>query len=517
MPLLGNLLKKGIKIRESLDQEYSSPHDLQKIELKKLLITSRNTLFGKNYNFNKILNSFRSSQLQVFYQAYKSSVPIYSYERIYSEWWSMCQKGKANVCWPGMVNYYALSSGTSGSPSKYIPITQSMTKAIRKTSIRQMLTLSKYDLPDHLFTSGILMIGGSTDLNFNGRYFEGDLTGIQASHLPFWFQHFYKPGKKIASNRNWNDKLDEITRSAPEWDIGIIVGVPAWIQILLEKIISYYNVKHIHEIWPNLMIYVHGGVFFDPYKKGFQKLLGRSIYYINTYLASEGFIAFQAKPNKSSMRLVLNNGIFYEFIPFNRKNFTENGELINNPEVLMIDEVVEGKEYALLISSCAGAWRYFIGDTIKFISKQDSEIEITGRTKHFLSLSGEHLSVENMNKAIELVSNQLDIDIKEFTVVGTPKDNLFAHHWFIGTDNQVNESILKTKLDSTLMELNDDYRVERSAALQDIILEVVPSSLFYKWMKEHGKEGGQNKFPRVLNENQYNSWTKFLEREGVMH
>src|SRR5690606_9769612 len=175
-----------------------------------------------------------------------------------------------------------------------------MTKAIQKTSIRQILTLSKYDLPDDFFTSGILMLGGSTHLNKIGNYFEGDLSGIQAAKLPFWFQHFYKPGKRIAKTRNWDAKLDEITRKAHEWDIGIIVGVPDWLQILMEKIIDHYKVKHIHEIWPNLQVYVHGGVSLDPYRKGFEKLLGRPIYYIETYLASEGFIAFQAYPNRRS-------------------------------------------------------------------------------------------------------------------------------------------------------------------------------------------------------------------------
>jgi hypothetical protein len=178
-----------------------------------------------------------------------------------------------------------------------------MTKAIQKTSIRQILTLSKYDLRPEIFESGILMLGGSTHLNKRGSYFEGDLSGIQAARLPFWFQHFYKPGKKIAKTRNWDAKLDEIAKKAWEWDIGIIVGVPAWVQILMEKIIKYHRLKHIHELWPNLEVYVHGGVSFDPYRKGFEKLLGRPIKYIETYLASEGFVAFQAYPNRRSMRL----------------------------------------------------------------------------------------------------------------------------------------------------------------------------------------------------------------------
>ncbi len=515
MAILGTLLKKGIRIRESLDQEYSSPHDLQKIELKKLLLSATPTEFGRKFRFKEILASFRSLRQFDFYNKYKSNVPIYSYDDIYREWWHLCKQGKRDVCWPGRVKYFALSSGTSGTPSKYIPITNDMTKAIRKASIRQILSLSKYDLPPKLFGAGILMIGGSTHLNFNGTYFEGDLTGIQASQLPFWFQHFYKPGKKIAKNRDWDDKLDEITKNAADWDIGIIVGVPAWIQILMERIVSHYKVNSIHDIWPNLMIYVHGGVFFDPYKKGFERLLAKPIHYIETYLASEGFLAFQAQPNRKSMRLVLNNGIFYEFVAFNDRNFTADGDLRENAETLMIDEVEEGPEYAVLISTCAGAWRYMIGDTIKFISKLESEIKITGRVKHYISLCGEHLSIDNMNNAIEMVTDEFDIDIKEFSVAGIPYESLFAHHWYIGTDDVVDVDLLRSKLDQTLMDLNDDYRVERSAALKEIKVEILPTSLFYKWLKIQGKEGGQNKFPRVLKNKQLEDWTAFLEVEKV--
>jgi hypothetical protein len=404
-----------------------------------------------------------------------------------------------------------LSSGTSEASSKYIPVTKEMTKAIQRTSLRQMLTLSKYDLPPDTFTSGILMLGGSTHLNKKGSYFEGDLSGIQAARLPFWFQHFYKPGKKIAKTRNWDEKLDEITQNAYKWNIGIVVGVPAWIQILMERIIAYYNVKNIHEIWPNLRVYVHGGVSFNPYRKGFEKLLGRPIHYIETYLASEGFLAFQAYPNRRSMRLVLNNGIFYEFVPFEDGNFDANGEIKPEAKTLLIDEVEEGKEYALLLSTCAGAWRYLIGDVIKFTSLGESEIVITGRTKHFLSVCGEHLSVDNMNKAVELVANELNITIPEFTVAGIPHDSLFAHHWYIGTDDSVDTKTLKEKLDNNLKILNDDYAVERSAALKDVYIDVLPLKTFYDWMESIGKAGGQNKFPRVMKHKQHEEWQSYLK------
>jgi hypothetical protein len=510
MAILGTLLKRGIKLRENLEQEYSSPFELQKVALKELLITASHTEFGKHYKFLDILRTFRKGSKE-FYKNFKK-IPLHDYNKIYESWWQLALKGAKNVCWPGRVKYFALSSGTSEAASKYIPVTKDMTKAIQRTSIRQILSLSKYDLPTSFFEAGILMIGGSTHLNRKGNYFEGDLSGIQAARLPFWFQHFYKPGKKIAKTRKWDAKLEEITKKSVDWDIGIIVGVPAWIQILLEKIIAYHKVKNIHEIWPNLHVYVHGGVSFDPYRKGFEKLLGHPIQYIETYLASEGFIAYQSEPNQRAMKLVLNNGIFYEFVPFNDENFESTGELKPAAKTLLIDEVEEGKEYALLLSTCAGAWRYLIGDVIKFTSKEECEIIITGRTKHFLSLCGEHLSVDNMNKAIQLVSNEMNIDIKEFTVSGIPHGSLFAHHWFVGTDSKVDPKQLKERLDHFLKELNDDYAVERSAALKDIYVDVLPTKTFYEWMESKGKTGGQNKFPRVLKNTQLEEWQSFIAR-----
>lgn len=512
MPILGTLLKKGIRIRESLEQEYSNPFDIQKQELKKLLITASQTAFGKHYAFGSILNAYKKEDQKAFFQLYKEQVPIHNYNKMYKDWWHIAKQGKRNVCWPGNVKYFALSSGTSEASSKYLPITKDMKRAIQKTSIRQILSLSKYDLPSNFFQGGILMLGGSTQLNNRGSYFEGDLSGIQAAQLPFWFQHFYKPGKRIAKTKDWDEKLSEIAKKAKDWNISIIVGVPAWIQILMEKILEYHQVSNIHEIWPDLMAYVHGGVSFDPYRKGFQKLLGKEIYYIETYLASEGFIAFQTKPNHRSMKLVLNNGLFYEFVPFDEKNFDENGDILPHAETFMIDEVEEGKEYALLLSTCAGAWRYIIGDVVKFTSKEDSEIIITGRTKHFLSLCGEHMSVDNMNKAIEMVGDDLNIAIPEFTVAGIPHNTLFAHHWYIGTDADVDPELIRAKLDGYLKELNDDYAVERSAALKEVFVDVLPVSTFYKWMESKGKVGGQNKFPRVIKSAQYEDWKNFIKQ-----
>ena len=510
MAILAKLLKKGIGLRESLDQHYSSPIELQKLELKKLLIAARNTMFGKSNYFETILNGFKIQDPDSFYQFFKSNIPIYDYDKIYGEWWYKSRDGEKNVCWPGKVKYFALSSGTAGSTSKYIPVTAEMVKSIQRTSVRQILTLSKYELPPQFYGTGILMVGGSTDLKYNGKYFEGDLSGITAGQLPFWFQHFYKPGKRIAKTANWEDKLNEMVIKAKHWDIGIIVGVPAWIQILIERILDHYRINHIHELWPNLEIFVHGGVSFEPYKKGFRKLLGKELIYMETYLASEGFIAFKSIPGSQTMRMVLNNGIFYEFIPFNAQNFDSNGDLRENPQTLKIDQVEQDVEYALLLSTNAGSWRYLIGDVIKFKSVRDCEIVITGRTKHFLSLCGEHLSMDNMNKAVELTASSLNIDVKEFTVCGEKLETMFAHRWYIGTNNAVDSEVFKVTIDECLKKLNDDYCVERSAALRDIFVEVIPESIFYNWLKSQGKAGGQTKFPRVLKNEKLSSWKTFV-------
>ncbi|WP_425392331.1 GH3 family domain-containing protein [Ekhidna sp.] len=514
MAILGTLLKKGIMLRESLEQLYTSPLDLQKQELRNLLIHCQNTQFGKAYQFDNILTSFKGDQ-DDFYKSFTANVPIYDYDKLYDEWWHLAKEGQKDVCWPGKIKYFALSSGTSGASSKYIPITRDMVKSIRKTSMRQILTMSKYDLPASLFSKGILMLGGSTDLKKSGHYFEGDLSGITAAQIPFWFQHFYKPGKRIAKTKDWNDKLEEIVKKAPDWDIGIIVGVPAWLQIMMEKVIEKYQLKTIHDIWPNLQIFVHGGVSFEPYKRGFEKLLSKPLYYMETYLASEGFIAFQAYPNRKSMRLVLNNGIFYEFVPFKESNFDDDGKLIPGAETLKINEVEENKEYALLITTNAGAWRYMIGDVIKFTSIEETEIVITGRTKLFMSLCGEHLSLDNMNKAIELVEDELKIDVREFTLLGDRSGSLFAHHWYIGTDDSVDKEEVKERIDFHLKELNDDYKVERGSALKEIRVSILPTQIFYQWMESQGKVGSQNKFPRVLKKEKAQLWKNFLIDQNI--
>ncbi len=512
MSIKSSVIYRTVKYSKYFRKDYANyGYVLQQDALIKLLKKSQNTEFGKYYKFNDIIKD------DLLIKAFQENIPVFDYNSIYTNWWYKTLDGKEDICWPGKTKYFALTSGTSDSASKRIPVTSDMIQSIVKAGFNQFLTLSNYTLPKSFYDKSILMVGGSVDLVKKDKYLEGDLSGILTSRLPLWFNTLYKPGKKIAAERNWTKKLELMTLAAPKWDIGGICGVPAWIQILIEKIIDHYKLNNIHEIWPNFKFYVHGGVSFEPYKKGFSKYLGHEIFYQDTYLASEGFFAIQNRSDAKGMQLVLNNGTFFEFIPFNRNNFTSDGDLKENYECKLLDEVDENQEYAMIISTNAGAWRYLIGDVIKFSSLENYEVVITGRTKHFLSLCGEHLSVDNMNNAINILAHEFDLNIKEYTVAGIPHDNLFAHKWFIGTDKYIDNNILSKELDKILKNLNDDYATERLHALKEVIVETLPNDVFYEWMKSKGKEGGQNKFPRVLNATQLPDWEKYIELKKTIY
>jgi len=497
-------------IARALRLPTNTPKRQQIRVLKKLLRKARHTEFGQRYFFDQILLSRHPGR------KFQEMVPIHDYNMIHGQWWHRTLQGIPDVCWPGHIKYFALSSGTSEAASKYIPVTKDLMKGNRIVMLKQLLSLRSYEAVSwKQVGTGFLMLGGSTDLQKGPGYYAGDLSGITARKAPFWFSPFYKPGRKIARTRDWNAKLEEIVREAPNWDIGFVVGVPAWIQMCLEMIIERHGLKDIHEIWPKLSFFVHGGVSFEPYKKGFEKLLGRPLVYIETYLASEGFIAYQDREHPTGMRLVTNEHMYLEFVPFDESNFDADGNILSQPECLMIHEVEEGRDYAILLSTSAGAWRYLIGDTVRFTDKSRSEIVITGRTKHFLSLVGEHLSVDNMNHAIRHAGEVMNVDIHEFTVAGEGHDTLFAHHWYVACDDAVDAARLRDLIDGKLKELNDDYAVERQSALKEVRLDVLPQSSFMAFMRLKGKIGGQHKFPRVLKGRMLEDWNTFL-RTGAL-
>jgi hypothetical protein len=506
MPFLGSIIRKAYELRQlPIDIRRVDPVREQERVLRKLLMRARDTAFGEYYDFGELAGQ------PEFMEMFRSRVPVHDYNAMFKNWWYRSLNGESYVAWPGRVKYFALTSGTSEASSKHIPVTPDMLRAIQRASVRQLVTTTKYDFPDKFYEKGILMIGGSTHLQFNGTYYQGDLSGITAKNIPFWFQHFYKPGRVISREQEWTVKLNEIVRNARNWDIGIMVGVPAWIQIMMEKIIAHHGVETIHDIWPNLAAYVHSGVSFEPYMRSFEKLFRHPILYNQSYLASEGYIAYQKPGSQGAMELILDNGIFYEFIPYTGNNFDSDGELKANPETLTISEVEQGKEYALLMSTCAGAWRYLIGDTIKFTSVERGEIILTGRTKQFISLCGEHVSQDNINRAIRMLQDEYNIKISEFTITGVRYGNLFAHKWYLGTDDALDPEVAAARLDAYLKVLNDDYRVERIEAIKNVSAEVLPLQVFHDWMKVLGKEGGAHKFPRVLKNGQREQWEEHVK------
>lgn len=512
MALLGSLLSRSLELRKKFKLPTASPFIYQRHTLRQLLERGQYTAFGKHYGFDKIL----SKELD-FIKAFREAVPVHTYNEMYDQWWYRCQNGEENVTWPGKVKYFALSSGTSESASKHIPVTQDMIKSIKKVGFKQLSTMTDFDIPDIAFQKGVLMLGGTTSLYKRGEYYEGDMSGISAKNMPRWMSNFfYKPGQKISKRPHWEDRIKLIVKNARKWDVGTVCGVPAWVQIVFEEVIKYHKVKNIHEIWPNLSVYIHGGVSFEPYKESFKRLLGKPIEFIETYMASEGSFGFKARPGNHGIKLVLNAGIFYEFVPFTADNFDADGHPKQNPTSYLINEVKEDVEYAVMISTCSGAWRYIIGDVIRFTNAKEGEIAIVGRTKQFLSLCGEHMSVDNMNKAIDTVSKKLNITIREFTVAGFPYQNLFAHRWYIGCDDQCADvDAIKKILDETLCEVNDDYAVERTSALKEVFVEVLPNEVFYDYMRSIGKTGGMNKFPRVLKNDALKNWESYLESNGV--
>lgn len=495
--------KRGVFLKLNTEEGF----EVQKGTLKKLLSKAKDTAFGQQYHFDELIHSDRLAQ------NYMEAVEAGDYLKMLP-WWTRCRMGEPDVTWPGKIEHYAVSSGTSDGSSKYIPVSKQMLRAIRRASLRQVLSISQTDVPKDHIAKKWLMIGGSTALEYNGVYYSGDLSGITTGQVPIPFQRISKPDPHIRKERDWQYKIEQITAEAHKWDVGMVAGVPAWVKLLFENIISTYNIQNIHEIWPHFDVYIHGGVSLSPYRKALDGLMGKPIKYFETYLASEGFIAFQSRQDSNGgMRLLLRNGLYYEFIPFNRNNFEENGSLKSIHQTLTLAEVNDKDEYALLISTCAGAWRYLIGDTIKFTDLSRCEIKITGRTKHFLSLCGEHLSVDNMQKALEIVADEYNEIFEEFTVCGVPHDGFFAHEWFIACDNEAlysKANEIRNKLDMTLKVLNDDYRTERSAALKEVFVHLLPTSYFIEWMKKQGKLGAQNKFPRVLKKDMLERWKSFL-------
>ncbi len=503
MAIVGSLIKGVIALKDALSFEPNHV-EAQKKVLKELLKTASNTDFGKKYLFEFIAIS---DDIQ---KNFAQEVPYFDYHELHKEWWSRVIDGEENVTWPGNPDYFALSSGTTGKKSKRIPVTDDMIEAIRNAGIKQVEALSNFDLPAEFFEKEIMMLGSSTDLQEKNDHLEGEISGISASNIPFWFEGYYKPGRDIAKIDDWDKRVQRIAEKAKDWDIGALSGIPSWMELMLQKVIEYHNAKTIHDIWPNLQVYTSGGVAFSPYEKSFTNLLEHPITIIDTYLASEGFIAYQERPETDAMKLITDNGIYFEFVPFLPEYINQDGSLKQDAPSITLAEVETDQDYVLLISTVSGAWRYIIGDTIEFTDVARAEIRITGRTKFFLNVVGSQLSVNKMNAALREIEEKFDLEIPEFTLAATRINGEFHHHWYLGTETSVENTVLADALDEALKKANKNYKVARSKALKGVKVTTVPSSTFSEWSGAQKKKGGQVKMERVMSEEKFAEWEAFV-------
>jgi hypothetical protein len=508
MPIIGKLIQRSTAISFKRISRVSADYKQQLEVLRQNMDHSKKTAFGLRYQFQALL------QKTDLVSRYQQSVPITEYDQFYTDWLKETIEGKKDTIWPGRIKYYALSSGTTGAPSKRIPVTTEMIRSFQRVSLRQFSILHELNLPDSFYSAKVLAVGGSTKLKKIDQHYEGDLSGILKKHTSLIAAPFTKPTKKITHLKDWKAKLPLMVQEAPKWDIGIMAGIPSWCVLLLEEIVKHYKLDNIHEIWPNFQVYVHGGVYMDPFVERLQKISGKPVVLLDTYLASEGYFAYQTSPKKRGMTLLMNNSIFFEFIPFNAEYFTESGELKNQYKAYSISEVKPGIDYALVISTNAGLWRYMIGDLVRFIDTTTHEIIIAGRIKQFLSLCGEHLSLDNINQALKEVSSKVKRSFSEYTIHADEANQ--QHCWYIGCDEQLASSAIIAQIDTALQAINDDYAYVRKHSMPMPQLTVLPTSVFYNYLESIGKLGAQNKIPRVMNKEQATKWTAFLNANGYL-
>ena len=506
MEIIGNVIKGAINLKEALKPEVK-PIEAQEKVLHRLLDTAKDTLFGQQYNFEAILESETPSK------AFSERIPFFDYNQINEQWWSKLHDGIENVTWPGSPSYFALSSGTTGKTSKRIPVTDAMLEAIKQAGIDQVTALSNFNLPAEFFSKEAMMLGSSTDLIEKDDHLEGEISGITASNIPSWFKGFYKPGEDIAKIDDWDTRVTTIAKRAKQWDIGALSGIPSWMELMLKAVIDYHKVENIHDVWPNLQVFTSGGVAFGPYEKSFNALLGKPVTVIDTYLASEGFVAFQARPETDAMQLVTDGGIYFEFVPFKPEYINQDGSLKNEAPSVTLKDVELEQDYVLIISTVSGTWRYLIGDTIEFINIERAEIKITGRTKFFLNTVGSQLSVNKLDDAIRHLEDTFNTTIPEYTLCAKRFDDGFYHSWYLGSEGlkEDNAEIVKA-LDQFLKKANKNYKVARGKALEGVKVEVIDTEVFSEWSGANKKKGGQVKMERVMGEDKFKDWETFVHK-----
>ncbi len=494
MPLLNSVINwLNVKRIYQIDLYSKYPHDIQKEVFFELIRRASDTEWGRLYQYNKISSI----------EEYQKNIPIQTYEDI-RPWVDRLREGEEDVLWPGEVKWFAKSSGTTNDKSKFIPVTSEALEECHFRGGKDVLALYVRNNPNtNLIWGKSLTLGGSTQINnFSNKSYYGDLSAILIENIPFWTQFIRTPSSDIALIEEFEEKIEKIIETSVNENVVGMAGVPSWYLVLLKRVLERTGKKNILEVWPNLELFIHGGINFQPYREQYKELIpSPDMHYMETYNASEGFFAIQDNPSTQDMLLMLDLGIFYEFIPMS--------EWTNeNPTVLSLQDVEVDENYALLISTNGGLWRYLIGDTVKFTSKYPYKIKITGRTKHFINAFGEEVIVDNADQALKVACEHTGAIVHEYTAgpVFMGMNNKGAHEWIIEFDKEPsNLEKFTISLDNALKMLNSDYEAKRH---KDITLELphivkAPAGTFYEWMKSRGKVGGQNKIPRLSNDRIY--------------
>ncbi len=496
MSLINSILTWVMKKRiHDIELFMKYPHEVQHELLTGLLEKGKNTEFGKKFGFSDIKT----------YEEYRERVPVQTYEQMFP-YIERLMRGEQNILWPTEVTWFAKSSGTTNARSKFIPVTTEALEDCHFKGGKDLISIYINNYPmSRMFSGKGLAIGGSHQINeFNPSQnsYYGDVSAVIMKNLPLWAQMIRTPSLDVALMDEWEEKIEKMARITMDQNVTSLSGVPTWTILLLQKIMENKGVDNIKEVWPNLEVFFHGAVAFTPYRPVFRSIIpDEEMRYVETYNASEGFFGIQDQKNSDELLLMLDYGIFYEFIPFE--------ELENeNPKVIPLQDVELDKNYAMVITTNAGLWRYSIGDTVKFTSLSPYRIRISGRTKHFINAFGEEVVVENAETAITYACEMTHASIDNFTAApiffeGNAKG---SHEWIIEFKTPPdNREEFNQLLDKKLREINSDYDAKRyhNMALVPPTIHYVEPGTFYRWMKKRNKLGGQNKVPRLSNSREY--------------
>ena len=493
IPLINSIASWFLKKRmHQIELFIKYPNEVQQDVLNGLIDSAKDTFIGKKFDFSSIN----------CYKDFSEKVPVFSYEE-FSDKIELARKGENNIFWSSKIKWFAKSSGTTNAKSKFIPVSDESLQDCHYAAGKDLLCMYFNNNPNsQLFTGKSLRLGGSKSPYEKNGTFYGDLSAILIDNMPFWAEFSSTPSNRISLMEDWDKKIDKIISESLNENVTSLAGVPSWMLVLLNRILEKSEKKYISDLWPNLEVYFHGGVSFKPYLNQYMDIINKeSMQFYEIYNASEGFFAIQYENNSNELLLMLDYGIFYEFIPMKLYG-------TKNEKIIPLYEVEKDVNYAILITTNAGLWRYKIGDTVKFTSTSPYKIIITGRTKHYINVFGEEVIIENTDNVINKLSSKYGLQIIDYTVapVFMNKNKKGAHQWFIEFKKPPSKKInLSEVIDHELRQENSDYDAKRfnSFTLKKPEVIISKKGVFLKWLEINNKLGGQNKIPRLSNEREF--------------